>query len=419
MKRLIPFAFLMLSSAFLRAQASEGYLMIVGGALADDNKLVYERMLNTAGGAEKVKIAIIPSASGSPVSSAEAFINACERYGVKRANCSIVPLATEDDEDTKEVNESTWATNGNETTVVNMIKNADFVWFTGGDQMRTMRVLKPDGIETKAFKALFTVLDKGGIIGGSSAGAAIQSDVMIGGGSSIGSLSLGTTDQYRTQAEEASGILLLTKGCGFFTDGIIDQHFDRKARLGRLIVANWENREKYPLGFGIDENTGLFVDRKARIVEVVGAAGVSIIDVTQAQSSRSNEGYTFNNVEVSLLENGDKLLLSTMELQPQALKKPASGEDSDNIRQEMLSGAMSSFSSTVHDLLTYSLIDNYTNQKVENYTFLNQNKAFRLVFSKTPNTKGFYTALPDDGDHYTVWRVRCDIEPVSIEIIKK
>lgn len=417
MRKLIFFVLLYICPALVWSQTAKGYLMIVGGALADDNKTVYERMLTVAGGADKAKIAIIPSASGSPASSAEAFIAACERYGAKRTNCSIVPLATEDDVDTKEVNESSWATNGNKPEAVNLIENADFVWFTGGDQMRTMRVLKPEGNETKAFKALFKVLDKGGLIGGSSAGAAIQSEVMIGGGSSIGSLSYGTTDQYRTQAEEASGILLLTQGCGFFTNGIIDQHFDRKARLGRLIVAAWENREKYPLGFGIDENTGLFVDRALETVEVVGASGVSIIDVRTAQSLRTEGGYSFKDVEISLLENGDKLLLNSMELIPQALKKPASGEDSDNIRQEMLSGAMSSFSSTVHDLLTYSLIDNYTNQNVENYTFVNRSKAFRLVFSKTADTRGFYTSLPDDGDHYTVWRVRCDIEPVKIEII--
>jgi cyanophycinase len=93
-------------------------------------------------------------------------------------------------------------------------------------------------------KELYQLVQRGGVIGGSSAGAAIQSRVMIRGG--------------KGQPKISTGLELLQ-------GAIIDQHFLKRNRLSRLLAAIRTHPKL--IGFGIDEGTAIVVsDNKYRIV---------------------------------------------------------------------------------------------------------------------------------------------------------
>ncbi len=120
------------------------------------------------------------------------------------------------------------------------IQQATAVWLSGGEQQR----LSERYVGTPIEKELHSLLARGGVVGGTSAGAAIASSTMI-----------------------ASGVELpmFAQGMQFLPSVIIDQHFSQRKRHGRLIKAI----EAHPnrIGVGIDESTGLFVNQdRSRVV---------------------------------------------------------------------------------------------------------------------------------------------------------
>jgi cyanophycinase len=121
------------------------------------------------------------------------------------------------------------------------LDDATAVWFVGGDQNQVTRVYC--GTRTEA--ALHRVLQRGGVIGGTSAGAAIMSRVMITGG--------------RTDPN-------LGDGLGFLPGVIVDQHFLKRNRQPRLMAALAQRPGN--VGIGIDESTAIVVRRNT--LEVIG-----------------------------------------------------------------------------------------------------------------------------------------------------
>ena len=105
-----------------------------------------------------------------------------------------------------------------------------------------------------------------------------MSHPMLLGGTSLEAMVHGVTDD-----PEEPGILI-GDGLGFFPFGFVDQHFIKRGRLGRLVVAMANTRHKR--GFGIDENTALIVEEG--IGRVVGEYGVFFVDLTRGKS-RSGE----------------------------------------------------------------------------------------------------------------------------------
>ncbi len=123
---------------------------------------------------------------------------------------------------------------------VKPLQNATAVWISGGDQRR----LAERYLGTQVESELKDVVKRGGIIGGTSAGSAIASRVMISGG--------------RETPQIANGLDLLP-------GTIIDQHFTQRRRHGRLVSAVQQHPDR--LGIGIDESTGLVVSKsEARVV---------------------------------------------------------------------------------------------------------------------------------------------------------
>lgn len=119
------------------------------------------------------------------------------------------------------------------------LASATAVWFIGGHQSR----LTETYLDTRFERELWKVLDRGGVIGGTSAGAAIMSQVMIKGGN--------------PEPE-------LDRGFGFLPGTVVDQHFLKRHRQDRLLNA----LSCYPelVGLGIDEGTTLVVQGRKMIV---------------------------------------------------------------------------------------------------------------------------------------------------------
>ena len=135
------------------------------------------------------------------------------------------------------------------------LKNADGVWFGGGRQWRFVDAYE----HTKAYPLIHAVLAKGGVIGGSSAGASIQGDYLA------RANPLGNRDIMAPGYE---------KGFGFLPGSAIDQHFKQRNRFKDMTSLV----DKYPqlLGIGIDEGTALIV--KGRIGAVKGDGAVHFYD---------------------------------------------------------------------------------------------------------------------------------------------
>ena len=132
---------------------------------------------------------------------------------------------------------------------IDSIRNARLVFMSGGDQSRFMDIIK--GTQIK--EAIHEVYEKGGLIGGYSAGAALMSKKMITGNE------LKCPDNPTSFDKIEAGNIEIIEGVGMLEKVIIDQHFIKRKRLNRLISACIENPEQ--ICVGIDESTAILVER--------------------------------------------------------------------------------------------------------------------------------------------------------------
>src|SRR3546814_225132 len=119
------------------------------------------------------------------------------------------------------------------------LRDAAGVFFTGGDQLRISSQIGDTPIE----RMLWDIHRRGGLIAGTSAGAAVMSETMLVKGSS--------RESHRI------GDLHMAPGLGFVRDAIIDQHFAERGRIGRLLGAVAQNPRV--IGIGIDEDTAILL----------------------------------------------------------------------------------------------------------------------------------------------------------------
>ena len=213
-----------------------GTLVIVGGGGMPDG--LRERFIELAGGPDALIVCIpcseADNASGESMT--RGFVNA----GAK--NVTWVH--------TKDRNKA-----NSDEGILEQLTNADGIWFGGGRQWN----LVDSWQGTKAHELIHDVLKRGGVIGGSSAGASIQSEYMPRGDPR------GNTNIIAPGYE---------RGLGLLTGVAVDQHFIRRNRLPNMT----ELMAKHPilLGIGLDEATAIIVQKN--IAEVVGRSKVLIYD---------------------------------------------------------------------------------------------------------------------------------------------
>lgn len=392
------------------AAAEPGRLVIAGGALGRETAAVHRAMVERLG--PEGRVAVIPAASGDPVQSAQAYIDTLAAFGVPAARIDVVHLAVRDDSATPAMDESTWASNANNPAEIAKIAAAAAIWFTGGDQARTTQVLLDSaGRDTPALIAIRQRLLAGATVGGTSAGAAIMSNPMIARGDSLAALTQPLLRGDESASTMDGGALMLAPGLGFFTGALVDQHFDRKARLGRLTRALVELPASQRLGFGIDEDTALIVDLATQTAVVAGAGGVTVVDARGATASMRAGRFAIRDVLLSTLAPGDQISLADLSITPATGRaRLVPGREYYTHRAQSGAG-MALPNPGLEEALGVELLDNRPSRRLDRVSFDADGVGVRYVFEETANSWGAYGA-----DRYTISGVRFSIVPVRIQI---
>ena len=272
-------------------------LAIIGGRLEDDNAAIYDEMRRLAGG----RIVVFATASSVPDEVGAETVEVFRAYGFDAVLAGVHGAGA--------------AEAAQDKAVADLVSDYGSVYFTGGDQSLITGALAPGGRESRVLKAIRTAQRNGAMAAGSSAGAAIMSDVMISGGTSLEAATYGVVND-----PDQPG-MLLEPGLGFFPWGMVDQHFIKRGRFGRLVVGMLASGAKR--GFGIDENTALFVEGK--IARVIGEYGVFVLDLSEAKIDRPDR--LIDNIGFSYADNGDSYDLETGEVLPGPGKRPVTRRD--------------------------------------------------------------------------------------------
>jgi len=276
---LVTALFLGFVSCSSTAGSGRGELVIVGGGLAAGNAEVIEAFVDGAG----ERIVVLPTASGVPHESGPGAVEDLVRHSDGGQVIEVLEITVDSRE------------RAHDTQYVEQLDEAHAVWFTGGDQSRITSVFRPRGIDTPAHDALERLLERGGRVAGSSAGAAMMSDPMITGG---------TSREALLHGRSARGFDL-EAGMGFFPYGLVDQHFLKRGRIGRLVVA-LEEAER-PLGYGIADDRALAVDLARAQGRPLGERAVVQVDLREmVRDERSRRG-----VRIALLSSGDTIDFET------------------------------------------------------------------------------------------------------------
>ncbi len=228
-----------------------GFLVIVGGGSMNGTEIM-ERFIELGGGAEEGRFVVVPTAGGNldregnlRVYEEERVLNSWRDRGVK--NVSMLHTHDPSVADTEEF--------------VGELMQATAVWFNGGRQWNIV----DSYAGTRTYDEFHKVLERGGVIGGSSAGATIQGEYLVRGD---------TKGSQIVMTEEENHQL----GFEFLRKSAIDQHINARDRWDHIIPVVEE--QSHLLGIGLSESTAIIVS--GDIFEVMGKWMVAVHDNTRA-----------------------------------------------------------------------------------------------------------------------------------------
>jgi cyanophycinase len=230
---------------------------------------LYKKFVEYAGGEGKANIVIFPTAAADPLPKRDSIAEAFKKAGAKKA--TMLYQQKQADVESKEF--------------LDTLKDATGIWFDGGRQWRFVDCYE----NTKALPLMFDVLQRGGVIGGTSAGATIQGDYLARGG-------VFNNFDIRYEGYE--------RGLGFLKGVAIDQHFAKRNRFADMTSL----MKTYPqyLGIGIDEATAIVV--KGSVAEVIGKGKVHFYDAKRAVEK--------GNPDYEALEAGGRYELKERKVMP-------------------------------------------------------------------------------------------------------
>jgi len=378
----------------------KGSLVIIGGALRYTDTSVWKEIVDRAGGAG-ARIAIFPTASSNPAVSGERISELFRKLG---ADPFVVPVAVRNTEvDYKTiVADPEWGAK---------IRAAGGVFFSGGSQARiTQALLTPEGANTPILDAIWDVYRRGGVIAGTSAGAAIMSRTMFSHPQTV----------LRTLETGVRAGAEVDRGLGFLdAEWFVEQHCLVRGRFARALVAMQSQGIKY--GVGVDEDTAVVVSGGTDM-RVVGYKGVLVLDISKSTRDEEHTRFNIANARISYLDRGDSINLKTREITPAKLKSEESRIDprAENFRPWWHKPIFS------NDILGNAVISTVLGQVLVHKTGEATGLAFdgaetaggnvdgfEFRLSRTPETHGWHT--DDEGyDSFTVANVRLDVHPVSI-----
>jgi cyanophycinase len=253
-------------------ESRSGTLIIIGGGEdREGKKTILKEVARRVG---KGRLVITTVASHNPKGYFEQYERAFKDLGV---------------EDLKEL----YLENRKEASakeVLDLFEGATGVFFSGGDQLRITSQVG----DTPVMRRVVRIFRAGGVIAGTSAGAAAMCETMLVKGSS--------RESHRI------GDLHMAPGLGLIHDVIIDQHFAERGRMGRLLGAVAQNPRM--LGIGIDEDTAILLDGTQEF-RVVGNGAVYVVDgeeVTYSNIAEEEEDRALSmfGVQLHVLSHRDR-----------------------------------------------------------------------------------------------------------------
>ena len=403
-------------SAFADQAAGQGRLVIGGGALERGNAAVWQALIQDL--PDNGRVAVIPGASAEPARAVESLRQTLAQYGVAPERVEGVRLALVDDPSTPETDEAGWASNASDPDEIERIASADIIWMTGGDQARLADLLlTAEGHDTPMLTAMRARLAAGATVGGSSAGAAILSCPMISRGDTLTALAEPVIRGARGHERDDTGALVIESGVCLFKQGLVDQHFDRQARLGRLARALGELPHAERRGFGIDENTVLIADQASGSLRVEGAGSVTILDGRAAElGAGTGQGWTASGLRVSILSSGDAVDPETWAIRPADFKAPIAPGKEYHDRPAPDGAGMALPHARLDDMLGEDLVDNSASRRIERLSFAGNGNGVRYVFAQDEMTAGAWGRDAAGRGRYTLEAVLFGIEPAKVTV---
>jgi len=254
-KRKLLFCFLLTVTLVLKAEAS--VTRFFTGNRADVNPKLFGPVHVFGGGGSDVESAIqwvIDSVRGCTDCQTKVDVVVLRASGADGYNDFIFAMKGVDSVETLLITDRK---DSEEKAVIDTIKQAEIIFFAGGDQCNYVRHFKDTQVES----AIKDVYKKGGGIGGTSAGLAIQSPFAYDGCSGSVSSNEALSNPYHSQISFTYDFFNWKN----LSNTISDTHFAARNRMGRLIsfIARQikEKRAKRVLGFGVNERTSLVVDK--------------------------------------------------------------------------------------------------------------------------------------------------------------
>jgi cyanophycinase len=249
-----------------------GSLLIIGGNVGD-NKAIWDKFTELAGGKDKAVIVVVTTAMGAEAAKDYADIdNIKKQTGI--SNVTLMHTS-----DLKEANSQKF---------IEPLKTATGVFFVGGRQWH----IADSYLNTRTHKAFFDVLNRGGVIAGTSAGASIMGSFLWRGDTHGAQITIGDH----------------TQGLGFLKSSAIDQHLFMRNREFDLVDLIRESPKL--IGIGIDEATAVVVQKDT--LSVIGYSFVAIYDhdniVGKGPGHVTNRNEDFNNADgpFFLLHDGQR-----------------------------------------------------------------------------------------------------------------
>ncbi len=226
---------------------SDGTVIIIGGA--EDkirDRIILSQFVALAGGEDAV-VAVISTASSLGTEAGERYRQVFAELGVKE----VRPL------------HAVTRAQANDESFARAVRDATGIFLTGGNQLRLSSTIGG----TRLAEAILERFRHGAVVAGTSAGASAMSTHMIAFGAS------GATPKQRMAA--------IAAGLGVLPGVIVDQHFQQRNRLGRLLSLIAQNPSL--LGLGVDEDTAGVVGPD-HVLEVIGRGSITVVDGAAAET---------------------------------------------------------------------------------------------------------------------------------------
>jgi cyanophycinase len=366
------------------AEPPKGSLVIIGGGLRPENAAVWEKIVLLAGG-KGARIAVFPTAAENPAregGNAVAFLN---RHGAQAFMVPVAPrLAGTDARKAAE-----------DPAIADAVRSAGGVFFTGGDQARiTGSLRRPDGSNSAVLDALWSLYRRGGVIAGTSAGAAIMSSTMF------YDPPLDVIPILKHGVVDGKDI---APGLGFIGDDVfIDQHLLVRGRFARMLPAMLKKGYKLGLAVGPDHE-----------VSVIGYTGALVLDLTQATTDPKQPLLNLSNARISYVDNGDTFNLVSRTYVPSKGKEPVD-RNMREYREALFYTDILGNTSVVNLLekLVDSNLERATGLAFEGPTSRAPERGFEFTFSRAPDSREYVT---NREDAWSIYRIRMDVRPVKMQ----